>query len=89
MAGKTFKEDPIGVMAQVIADQNTGRMDDKVFDQAVNGPQGYPDFSKTFKVNPAGFDAFLEHSPESANIEDRRGETVDEFIKRTIEAHAK
>lgn len=41
---------------------------------AMNGPQGYPDFHW---VNPAGVDAFLAHSPESTNIEDRRGESYD------------
>lgn len=86
---RTFQEDPIGVMLDVMARQDNPGMSDRAFDQAVNGPQGFPDFQRGLKINPTGWDAFLERAPESANVEDRRGENVDDFIKRALEAQAR
>lgn len=79
---KTFTEDPIGVMIDVMARQENPGMSDRYFDQTVNGPQGLP---VSPRINAAGWDAFLAQAPESANIEDRRDDTIDDFIRRQLE----
>ena len=85
--------DPIATITQAMLNRTPRRMDDRAFDQQVNGPQGYPEFNKFLKFNDPGWDAFMSSGPLSTNIEDRRGEapdeTVDDFIQRTMEAKAR
>ena len=85
--------DTLATITQAMLRGRAKPMDDRAFDQQVNGPQGYPEFNKFLKFNDAGWDAFMSSGPMSTNIEDRRGdepiETVDDFITRTLEAKAR
>lgn len=86
--------DPIATITQAMLNRTPRRMDDRAFDDKVNGPQGYPRFNEFTKFNDPGWDAFMASGPLSTNIEDRRGEaenteSVDDFIKRTLEAKAR
>lgn len=90
MAGlQPRRTDPLTLLTEAIAKQEAKPMDNAAFDQAVNGPQGYPQFNKMLKFNDQGWDAFMNNGPMSENIDDRRSETVDDFISRTLEAQAR
>lgn len=83
------RKDPLSAITEAIANQTAPPVSDKAFDDAVNGPQGYPKFNEFTKFNPSAWDDFLANAPESENIDDRRNETVDDFIARTMEAQAR
>ena len=86
--------DPIATITQAMLNRAPKKMDDRAFEQQINGPQGYPQFNQFLKFNDAGWDAFMNSGPLSENIEDRRGESdatesIDDFIARTLEARAR
>jgi hypothetical protein len=71
------------VAARWPADAELGQLNQADYDRyvkSINGPEGLPNFNW---VNPAGVEAFLEHSPESVNIEDRRPD-IDAFIRSAL-----
>lgn len=83
------RKDPLSAITEAVANQAAPPMSDAVFDQTINGSQGYPRFNEFTKFNPKAWDDFLANAPESQNIDDRRNETVDDFIARTVEAQAR
>lgn len=50
-------------------------------------PNLYDDLARVSR--PAGIDAFLESGPMSENVEDRRGETVDDLIRRVFQSEGR
>lgn len=85
--------DPLATITQAMLRGRAKPMDERAFDDKVNGPQGYPQFNQFTKFNDAGWDAFMSSGPLSTNIEDRRGdepsESVEDFIARTLEARTR
>lgn len=89
--------DPLATVTQAMINRSRTspeKMNDFAFDQRVNGPQGYPQFNQFTTFNPKAWDDWLATGPMSQNIEDRRGESdnaesVDDYIKRTLEARAR